>query len=403
MTIEIAPPSTAGKVTATNEANGTKAKSSVQGKPQASGATGFMDILTSIDGVIPVELPVVDASLLSEEFSKLKNPLTDSMVVGTDADANPDATSLLAQAMQWMAPSVDGPLPNAGVVAPVPVPVGPAGQRADAPQRGVAGGGGEFARKDAQLESLPGAFRKGAKGPSDTATLQTLLAADPAVLVAGSSPPDTKSANVVENEFVMKVTPSHAEFASPVAAGIAKREEQNAMHAVFKPGSATEPAGLLSPSNWMGGAVGSTAMPGSLSTPESNPVTDAYVAEKVSYWISNDVKNAELTLDGIGEKPVEVTISMKGNEAHVAFRTDELQARNALENASLHLKEMLQREGLVLSGVTVGTSGGGDTGTQDRNSRQGGRQSTVIVDQSIRNEERTGGRQVVGRALDLFV
>ena len=78
------------------------------------------------------------------------------------------------------------------------------------------------------------------------------------------------------------------------------------------------------------------------------------VAEQVSYWISQDIQNAELTLDGLGKDPVEVSIRMHGNEAQVSFRTDELQTRDLLQGAASHLKELLQSEGLVLSGVSVG-------------------------------------------------
>lgn len=143
--------------------------------------------------------------------------------------------------------------------------------------------------------------------------------------------------------------------------------------------------------------VSSIAAPGPV-TP-----TDTYVAEKVAYWISNDVQNAELKLDGIGDKPVEVSIRMQGNEAHIAFRSDELQARAALENASVHLKDMLQREGLVLSGVSVGTSGTGDSGDQERQSRQGARQSSVALVQPAHADRASGTGRVSVGALDLFV
>ena len=69
---------------------------------------------------------------------------------------------------------------------------------------------------------------------------------------------------------------------------------------------------------------------------------------------------AEMKLEGLGDSPVEVSISMNGNQAHVAFRTDEVQARDALENAGVQLKEMLQRDGVVLSGMSfdITTVGG---------------------------------------------
>jgi flagellar hook-length control protein FliK len=110
-----------------------------------------------------------------------------------------------------------------------------------------------------------------------------------------------------------------------------------------------------------------------------------------------------MKLDGIGLDPVEVSIRMHGNEAHVAFRTDELQARNALESAGAHLKELLQREGLVLTGVSVGTAGAGDSGGGDAKSRQGARQGSVsaVVPTSTRSESLTG--RSTGARLDLFV
>ena len=153
----------------------------------------------------------------------------------------------------------------------------------------------------------------------------------------------------------------------------------------------------------MGNAAGSSAIP----TPDAAvATTQSYVAEQVSYWISNDVQKAEMKLDGLGDKPVEVSISMNGNQAHVAFRTDEVQARDALENASLQLKEMLQRDGVVLSGMSVGTSAGGESGAggqQDRNARQGSKNVTAMVDQSVRVDRVNNRQTAVGRALDLFV
>ena len=132
--------------------------------------------------------------------------------------------------------------------------------------------------------------------------------------------------------------------------------------------------------------------------------TDAQVAEQVQYWISNDVQNAELKLDGLGEKPVEVSISMQGNEAHVSFRTDEASARSALENAGTHLKDMLQREGLTLGGVFVGNSGGqGADREQQRQPRQGVRQAQVAAARLQPVDQGRRSHGMTGRALDLFV
>ena len=188
-----------------------------------------------------------------------------------------------------------------------------------------------------------------------------------------------------------------AAVTSAIATSTLRREDQPRERSVFRSNGSVEGSGA--PQSI------STVTP-TLTVASSSEViapTDMFVAEKVSYWITNNVQNAELKLDGIGERPVEVSIRMQGNEAHVSFRTDELQTRAALENAGVHLKDMLQREGLVLSGVSVGTAGTGDSGGQDRKSRQGARQATVNTIQPVLSDRHSVSTRVGGGGLDLFV
>ena len=161
-------------------------------------------------------------------------------------------------------------------------------------------------------------------------------------------------------------------------------------------------------------ALGATATAGAstytdaaVAPSNAAPGTEAQVAEQVKYWISHDVQNAELKLDGLGKDPVQVSISMSGNEANIIFRTDESQARGILENASAHLRDMLSREGLVLAGVSVGTSGGGGAAGDSGAPRQKGtmRQTTVAPAtlSSVPSGPRRPSGGNSGRALDLFV
>jgi flagellar hook-length control protein FliK len=175
-----------------------------------------------------------------------------------------------------------------------------------------------------------------------------------------------------------------------------RREEQSRERSVFR-------SNVSEVSAFSQSFMPTTATTAVQYTPELQLSPDVYVAEKVAYWISNDVQNAEMRLDGIGLDPVEVSIRMHGNEAQVAFRTDELQARAALENASTHLKELLQREGLVLTGVSVETAGAGNSGDRDPKSRQGGRQATIAALSPVRAESGAVAGRVAGGALDLFV
>jgi flagellar hook-length control protein FliK len=119
--------------------------------------------------------------------------------------------------------------------------------------------------------------------------------------------------------------------------------------------------------------------------------SEEVVAEQVSYWIHQKRQAAELTLDGGNGQPVAVSISMNGNEASVAFRSDQAATRDMLNGALPELKTLLQSEGLVLAGVSVG-AGGGQSDTSSSSSRQGEEASSGI--------RRLGSRTVSAQASD---
>ncbi len=129
------------------------------------------------------------------------------------------------------------------------------------------------------------------------------------------------------------------------------------------------------------------------------------VAEQVAYWVNQKTQNAELTLQRDGH-PVEVSVSLSGNEAHVSFRSDQQQTRELLDQSMAQLSDLLRSEGLVLSGMSVGTSardsaGGGEAGQQ--RPREGARQAQVVsaVPTGATSLARGGGP--LDRAVDIFV
>lgn len=128
------------------------------------------------------------------------------------------------------------------------------------------------------------------------------------------------------------------------------------------------------------------------------------VAEQVAYWVNQKTQNAELTLDRDGQ-PVEVSVTLSGNEAHVAFRSDQSATREMLDKSMAQLSELLRSEGLVLSGMSVGTSSGqreqtGESARQGQ--RDGGRQARVeaAAPAGTSTLMRTGAPD---RAVDVFV
>jgi len=133
-------------------------------------------------------------------------------------------------------------------------------------------------------------------------------------------------------------------------------------------------------------------------------VADTQVAETVSYWVTHGVQSAELTLDGFGNEPVEVRISLDGDQAQIDFWSNQADVRQVLENASAQLKEMLSSEGLQLTGMSVGTSGrerGQNEGHQPKSSTIS--QAKLLSVEPLAATVTRSANRAVGQSLDLYV
>lgn len=173
------------------------------------------------------------------------------------------------------------------------------------------------------------------------------------------------------------------------------------------------------------GAV-STGVTGAASVDPSNSLTPAagmtdpvlspetQVAEQVSYWVGRGARNAEISVEGLAENPIHITIAMQGQEAHVAFRAEQVETRQVLEDAVPHLRELLEREGLTLADVSVGHSdpgwgGGSEASAQAR--EQAANRARLGSLGPRQGEDAVAGPQgaarpaplPAGRTLDLFV
>ncbi|MDB5895030.1 MAG: hypothetical protein JWQ88_2561 [Rhodoferax sp.] len=108
---------------------------------------------------------------------------------------------------------------------------------------------------------------------------------------------------------------------------------------------------------------------GAVAAAVTGPATADAVADQVSYWVSQGIQNASLTLEGLNAERVEVRISMSGQEAQIEFRSDQAATRDMLASTAAHLKDLLGSQGVVLTGVTVGHSGAQLAGGQSQQDR----------------------------------
>lgn len=139
--------------------------------------------------------------------------------------------------------------------------------------------------------------------------------------------------------------------------------------------------------------------------PDAGLTTEMHVAEQVRYHVGRGAQSAELEIDGIDERPIHVSIDLQGQDARIEFRAEQAQTRQVLQDAMPHLREMLEREGLTLAGMSVGSSGpqGGQEQPAERG-RAGLRQGQVetVVEGPA---PAAGARSALpsGRSLDLYV
>lgn len=454
MTIETGPVSSGGKSPGVSHATGSKGKAGSADKSNAGLPTGFMTILAAMDTssataepvIADGETPSVSGDAVAtglaatagmpflagfhlspaEPMSVKTDSATDKSGV-TTASAEPSLTGADAVPAQPVLAGVDAvstvsmdpaviaaqSLQAVATITPTEATTltervsAPEDRPASTPVGGVSAGtkslraaiaqAGDAVSRDTTGEVAPEVTRKSVGKPSDASAKQTLADLAQLTPAKSSGQSDAKAQDFMQKVASPQVAPAALELAVANAISPSRREDHASERSIFK-SSSTE--ATYAPQQPVTELTGNAPVSGSSDV--ASPM-DAFVAEQISYWISNDVQNAEMKLDGIGDGPVGVSISMHGNEAHVTFRTDELQARQALENASLHLKDLLQREGLVLAGVSVGTSGAGNSEGQEPRPRQGAKAGTVVSPAVGAVDRRPVQGQAAGRALDIFV
>ncbi|WP_440966859.1 flagellar hook-length control protein FliK [Massilia sp. GER05] len=92
--------------------------------------------------------------------------------------------------------------------------------------------------------------------------------------------------------------------------------------------------------------------------------TDAWndqVGQKVIYMVGAEDQTASLTLNPPDLGPLQVVLSVSNGQADVTFSSNQLEVRQALENALPRLQEMMGESGIALGNATVnaGMSNGG--------------------------------------------
>jgi len=79
---------------------------------------------------------------------------------------------------------------------------------------------------------------------------------------------------------------------------------------------------------------------------------DNQISQRIVYMIGKE-QAATLTLNPPDLGPVQIVLNVSNDQATVAFSADQLEVRQALENALPRLREMMSESGIALNNATV--------------------------------------------------
>jgi flagellar hook-length control protein FliK len=123
------------------------------------------------------------------------------------------------------------------------------------------------------------------------------------------------------------------------------------------------------------------------------------VGQKVVYMVGSEEQTASLTLNPPDLGPMQVVLSISGDQASVTFSAEQMEVRQALENALPRLREMMSESGIALGNATVNSGMQDNRQAQQDQAARGnnnfgrgnGRDDGVVVGEATVRPARAGG------------
>ncbi|SOD41583.1 flagellar hook-length control protein FliK [Nitrosovibrio sp. Nv4] len=129
------------------------------------------------------------------------------------------------------------------------------------------------------------------------------------------------------------------------------------------------------------------------------PGWDSALGQKVLWMVSQQQQIAELNLNPPGLGPLQVVLSVAGDQASATFVSQQPDVRQALEAALPRLKEMMADSGINLGSTTVSSESPQQQREFDRQGRPGARYDGVGLGTAQRNDMGAGHIRSAGNSL----
>lgn len=190
--------------------------------------------------------------------------------------------------------------------------------------------------------------------PSIRVTNTESIAIEPGSLSVGS--PNTFANTPLAGKEPPPLSVSNTN--SPFASEALIREQQATESAADFAGSPDTPAlsmHHLNPAR-QEAPLSSTTKPASLPTPLHSEQWPAQFGEKLVWLAKSEVQTAQISINPPQLGPIQINLTLNGDQATAVFASPHAEVRNAIENAMPQLKEMLSSAGINLGQSDVGSN-----------------------------------------------
>ncbi|MDB5917708.1 MAG: hypothetical protein JWR40_1942 [Massilia sp.] len=299
----------------------------------------------------PTPAPATDSLPASVAAQRPELPAAAGQLPGVDADADADTLSAAA-AGSTAAPVADGKQPAANVKPPI-----------------------EGAVKFAM--NIPGGAPAPDAKPQEAAPPSILeSAARPRAAAGGTAPNATAAKKPDADAGIAPVAATRTDAAPALIR--ADAAPARAREAVFDAAALKEPAAALQANAPVTAPVqqASLAMAQAITGAPTDriaarvgtPGWDNQVGQKIIWMVAGKEQTASLTLNPPDMGPMQVVLSVTGDQASVTFTAAQPEVRQALEAAMPKLREMMGESGIALGNASV--NAGGQDGRQAQQGEQ---------------------------------
>jgi len=241
------------------------------------------------------------------------------------------------------------------------------------------GGGGKARRGDAQLAALQAAMKSVSKDGATEAGGKTFNAAavtNPALAAAGADlGTDTKQAAATDTGADLRNM--LAAMGKPEtkpqldAADLALQQAREAALQATTQANALPAAAALAQAQPAVLEAQAAAAADMLTAHVGTDQWENQVGQKIVYMVGSEEQTANLTLNPPDLGPMQVVLSITNDQASVTFSSNQLEVRQALENALPRLREMMSESGIALGNASVNAGMPDGRQAQDQPARSG--------------------------------